>query len=95
MGSRIRVVNLSKTNGKRAMRQIEFEPHALDQMKKRGVDLEAVELTVREPEHKRPARRRREPCTIHLRRIGTRTCKVYVRDGSDPPLVATVAWHGE
>ena len=74
---------------------IEYEPHARDQMKERGVDREAVELTVMEPDQTRPAMRRREPCTIYLRAIGNRTCKVYVRDDTDPPRVATVAWHGE
>jgi len=77
------------------MHHIEFEPHALEQMEEREVDMEAVELTVQEPDQTRPAIRRREPCTIHLRKIGARTCKVYVRDGSDPARVATVAWHGE
>ena len=77
------------------MDEIEFEPHALEQMEEREIALEAVELTVLEPEQTRPVIRRREPCTIHLRKIGSRTCKVYIRDGSDPPRVATVAWHGE
>ena len=77
------------------MAQIDYEPHALEQMQEREVSQEHVEKTVREPDQRRPAIRRREPCTIYLRSFGSRTCKVYVREGSDPPLVATVAWHGE
>ena len=77
------------------MRHIRYEPHARDRMEERAITEEHVELTLQQPDETRPALLRREPCTIRLRDIGGRTCKVYVKDGTDPPLVATVAWHGE
>jgi hypothetical protein len=64
-------------------------------MIQRGVSEADVALTLREPDEQRPARRLQYPCVILLKRIGERVCKVYIREGSDPPVVATAAWHGE
>ena len=78
-------------------RPIEYEPHALDRMDEFGVTKDHVRATLEQPEAIRPARDRppTDPCNIYLRSMGTRRCKVYVRIGSDPMPVATVAWHGE
>ncbi len=76
---------------------IEYEPHALDRMDEFGVAVEYVRATLEQPDEIRPARDRppTDPCNIYLRSMGTRRCKVYVRIGSEPMRVATVAWHGE
>ena len=75
----------------------EYEAHALDRMARRGIAEDDVQSTLEEPDDVRAAAYRppTEPCNIYLRRIGSRTCKVYVRTLSDPMRVATVAWHGE
>lgn len=77
------------------MRLIVYEQHARERMSQRGVTEADVALTLGEPDEQRPARRLQVPCVILLKRIGDRTCKVYIREGSDPPVVATAAWHGE
>ncbi len=64
-------------------------------MSQRGVSEADVALTLSAPDERRPARRLQTPCEILLKTIGERVCKVYIRRGSDPPVVATVAWHGE
>jgi len=76
---------------------IVYEPHAIDRMVEFGVSEQDVRATLEQPDEVRPARDRppTDPCNIYLRPIGTRRCKVYVRVGSEPMLVATVAWHGE
>ncbi len=76
---------------------IEYEAHALDRMAEFGITPQDVRATLESPDQLRPARDRppTDPCNIYLRTIAGRRCKVYVRIGSDPMLVATVAWHGE
>ena len=76
---------------------IAYEPHALDRMVEFAVSPQQVRATLEHPDEVRPARDRppTDPCNIYLRAIGTRRCKVYIRVGSKPMLVATVAWHGE
>ena len=76
---------------------IEYESHARNRMGEIGVTAENVRATLEAPDQVRPARDRppTDPCNIYLRTIAGRRCKVYVRIGSDPMLVATVAWHGE
>lgn len=75
----------------------EYEPHARDRMARRGITEDHVRVTLEEPNDIRIAVHRppTEPCNIYLRRIGARTCKVYVRVLHEPMRVATVAWHGE
>jgi len=72
-----------------------YERHARERMRQRRVSEADVALTLSEPDEQRPARRLRVPCVILLKRIGERVCKVYIREGSNPPIVATAAWHGE
>ena len=74
---------------------IQYMPHAIARMEFRGITEADVEYTLSNPDRQWPALRRDHPCTVSIRRIGERICKVYVRDGSDPPVIATVAWHGE
>ena len=76
---------------------IVYEAHAREQMIERGISEGLVRATLEVPDQVRPAvvRPHREPCTIYIRHIEGRRCKVYVRAGSNPPIVATVAWHGE
>ena len=74
--------------------EILYEAHARERMLERGVGEQDVELTLQQPDRQRLARPSRAPCLISERRIGDRICKVYTRIGSDPPVVATVAWHG-
>ena len=77
------------------MHHIEYHPHALERMAIREITRADVEFTLAEPDRQWPARRRQHPATVSIRRIGERICKIYTRDGTDPPLVVTVAWHGE
>lgn len=76
---------------------IVYEVHALDRMAEFGITRDHIRATLEQPEQVRPARDRppTDPCNIYLRSIGARRCKVYVRIGSYPMCVATVAWHGE
>lgn len=76
---------------------INYEPHALGRMAEFGITPQDVRVTLESPDQLRPARDRppTDPCNIYLRSIDGRRCKVYVRIGSDPMVVATVAWHGE
>jgi len=76
---------------------LRYEPHALARMARRGITKAGVRATLEAPDDTRPAADRppTERCTVCLRRIGSRTCKVYVRESSEPMLVATVARHGE
>lgn len=76
---------------------IRYEPHALDRMAEFVVTEDDVRATLEAPDRVRPADPRPPtgPCTIYLRRLGRRICKVYVREGSEPMRVATAAWHGE
>jgi len=79
-----------------AMQHIVYEARALERMQERGISKEEVVVeTMSNPDDQRPARLRRQPCTSSLRRFGNRVCKVYTRTSSEPPVVATVAWHGE
>ncbi len=76
---------------------IEYEePHVRQRMDERGITEEEVRATLEDPDEIRPALDRppTEPCNIYLRWLGTRRYKVYVRTGSSPMRVATVAWHG-
>ncbi len=77
--------------------QIDYEPHAVERMAEFGIAEQQVRETLEQPQTIRLARDRppTEPCMIYLRPIGDRLCKVYVRIGSDPMLIATVRWHGE
>ena len=74
-----------------------YESHAREQMAERLLSEAEVNATVNSPDRIRPARRlrTRPPCTIYERQFGDRRCKVYVRLGTSPPVIATVAWHGE
>ena len=72
-----------------------YEDHARERMNQRGVTEADVELTLSETDEQRPARLLQVPCVILLKKIGERVCKVYIREGSNPPVVATAAWHGE
>ena len=76
---------------------IEYERHARDRMGEFGITEVQIRETLEQPQRIRPARDRSptEPCMIYLRPIGERMCKVYVRMGSEPMRVATVAWHGQ
>ncbi len=76
---------------------IAYEPHALDRMVEFAVSEQDVRTTLERPESIRPALKRppTDPRNIYTRSIGLRRCKVYVRVGSTPMLVPTVAWHGE
>ena len=75
----------------------EYELHALDRMAQYGIAEDDVRATLEDPDETRVAAHRppTEPCSIYLRRIGPRICKVYVRTGSEPLRVATAVWHGE
>lgn len=78
--------------------QIAYEqPHGRDRMAQFGITEQQVRATLEQPDQIRPALDLppTDPCNIYLRSIGGRRCKVYVRIGSDPMLVATVRWHGE
>ena len=73
------------------------EPHAVERMAELGITEAHVRRTLERPGEVLPADDRPPtgPCTVYLRRMGTRRRKVYVRIGSDPMTVATVRWHGE
>lgn len=76
---------------------IRYTPHALERMAEFGIAEEDVRATLEDPNRTRAALPRplAPRSIIYLRRIGPRTCKVYVRAGSRPMHVLTAVWHGE
>ena len=76
---------------------ITYEQHARDRMSERNVTDADVRQTLDQPDRVRPAVERppNPPCTIYEREINGRVCKVYVRTGTTPPVVATALWRSE
>ena len=74
-----------------------YTGHARDRMSEFGIAEEDVRATLEAPDSVRAARPRPQapPSMQYLRRIGLRTCKVYVEEGSRPMLVKSAVWHGE
>ena len=66
-------------------------------MRERNVTEADVRLTLNNPREVRPAvlRPPNPPCTIYERKISGKVCKVYVRTGTMPPVVATAMWRSE
>lgn len=66
-------------------------------MRLRGVTESDVKLALSDPDVTMPASPQpgAAPSTIYQRRIGARTCKVYVLTGVSPTVVVTVAWQDE
>lgn len=74
-----------------------YAPHAIERMAERDITEGDVRQTLEAPDSARAARSRPSapPGIQYRRRIGSRTCKVYVEEGSRPMLVVTAVWHGE
>ena len=77
--------------------EINYVPHARSRMRRREITESDVELTLSDPDLTRPAPPQpgADPSVIFQRRIGDRTCKVYVLAGVEPLVVVTVAWQDE
>lgn len=71
-----------------------YEEHARDRMRERNVTEDDVQQTLRSPDRVRLAipRPPNPRCLIYERAIGRRVCKVYVRAGTDPAVIATAMW---
>jgi hypothetical protein len=80
------------------MVQPRYRRHAREQMIERNVSEAEVEFVLEQYHTSQPAPQRPfEPisATIYVATIhGRGDLKVYVQDGTDPPLVRTVAWRG-
>lgn len=74
-----------------------YARHAIERMAERNITEEDVRRTLEDPDITRGARLRppAPPSVQYRRRIGPRTCKVYVEEGSRPMRVVTVVWHGK
>ena len=74
-----------------------YAPHARERMAERDITEDDVRRTLEAPDSARGAQSRppAPPGIQYRRRIGSRTCKVYVEEGSRPMLVVTAVWHGE
>lgn len=77
--------------------QVRYVPHARSRMRLREITESDVQLTLSDPDVTRPAPPQpgADQSVIFQRRIGDRTCKVYVLAGVEPPVVVTVAWQDE
>jgi hypothetical protein len=77
--------------------EINYVQHARSRMRRRGITESDVRLTLSDPDVTRPAPPQpgADRSVIFQRRIGNRTCKVYVLAEIEPPLVVTVAWQDE
>ena len=78
-------------------RMIRFTRHARARMRQRRISEDAVAATLAAPmlSYPAPVRGRSPACTVCEGQIEGRRYKVYVQDGTDPPVVATVAVRGE
>ena len=77
---------------------IRFDPHALLRMRQRGITERQVRRVLRDPIAVYPARplpHRAARAVVYVGRIDGRDLRVYVLEGSEPPLVLTVAWRDE
>ena len=77
---------------------VRYEPHARQKMAIRDISTAMVEAVLAKPDRVTPAPtapgRTQRRSNILWGRVGQRTLKVYVKVGSNPPLVTTVAWKG-
>ena len=71
-----------------------FTPHARTRMQERGVSEQAVDYILENYDTILPAgpSMGSKPAVIYKGEWGERRLRVYVRRGSNPPLVLTVAW---
>ncbi len=68
-----------------------FNRHVRERLSERHVPEGAVDYVLNNWTEKRPAGR----STIYSAPVDGQDLKVYVRNGTNPPVVTTVAWKGE
>lgn len=75
-----------------------YHPHARDRMMDFGISERQVRIALEAHHTRIPAAAlsgRSFRSTIYIGTVDGRDLKVYIEDGSDPPLVRTISWRGQ